>query len=1057
MCIVLLNDIERTLNSGIKHTPIHLLALLLLLVTLNSFAQTTTKAISWKPHIVELDNDLQQHKKLYCVGAFYKNIESKTPQLQIVKEYKGAFKFRSILISDIKTKELNALELSLIEKSEIESELQFEDHQINSNGVTYLKLKFCPLLEQNGKIHKVLSFKYKISGDRTAQRSFKTSTVSNSALTNGTWYKLAVVKTGIHQINAAFFATNGIDISSINPKNIRIFGNGTGILDEHPQSPYSQLKEIAIEVTGESDGTFDASDAVLFYAKGPGTWKKDENHNMISYRNHLYSDTAYYFLNFDQGAGKRISQQGQSSASNTKTFNSFDFLAKMEEDQTNLIQSGKKWLGDYYDNTTTQSYSFSIPNLSSSENIKLKTAYAVRSFSSAGNNINVSINGNPLYEIENIFSVSSAYASRYAYKVEKVDSTLVSSGTIGVSINFNKAQSSSVMWLDYIYLNAKSKLNFSAGQLSFRNLASVGDGQVSLFNINTSSSQKLWDVSDPWNTKAQASDFSGNTQSFKIETDSLKEFVIHNGSYLSPIYKGSISNQNILSLVNSEYILVCPPLFASAAQELVDFHKTHSGISANLVTTDQIYNEFSSGMQDITAIRNFMRYLYENSSSSMRPKYLMLMGDASYDYKDIAIEDNQNFVPSFQSEESYNPVATFCSDDYFGMVDDSVDIYDYKASVDIAVGRFPAKTATEVSNYVKKVKHYVNSSESEAVENCSTTKAVKTTYGPWKNQMLFAADDGNVDDNYSNSHLHQTELIVGSIEDIDSTYNFNKVYFDAYTKTAGAGGGSYPEVEREINDRIQNGSLLVSYIGHGGGAGWADERVLETDDINAWNNWDALPVFLTATCEFSRYDNPAKLSAGEQVILNPNGGAIAMITTVRLVYGGISNNIGFSINYFKNSLPDTVQQNSIGEALRLTKIQSSIGTNYNNRKFQLLGDPAIALALPKHKVKTTRIEDESGAVIDTLKALSKVKFKGTVHYLNGDKNSSFNGIVYPSVYDVYQKTYTLDNNNKNVVDSFDVQSNILFKGKATVKNGEFEFEFIVPKDISYTFGKGKIS
>ena len=324
--------------------------------------------------------------------------------------------------------------------------------------------------------------------------------------------------------------------------------------------------------------------------------------------------------------------------------------------------------------------------------------------------------------------------------------------------------------------------------------------------------------------------------------------------------------------------------------------------------------------------------------------------------------------------------------------------------------------------------------------------------------MLFVADDGNTDDAFSAIHMKDTEKIINSIYALDSSYNARKVYMDAYKKQSGAGGGRYPEVERVINDRIQQGSRFVSYIGHGGGAGWADEKVLSVSDIRDWTNMNNLSVFLTATCEFSRFDDPSTVSAGEWTILNPQGGAVAMLTTVRLVYGGDNNNTGFSVGFFNHALDTTPGVfNTIGEAVMKTKIERPIGANFNNRKFVLFGDPAMPIGVPSYKVVTTSVKDDRGNLIDTLKALQKVIIEGEVRSQNGSLASSYDGILYPTIYDGEKVTLTVDNNNKGVIDTFIVQNNILFKGKASVTGGKYQFEFIVPKDISYNYGQGKAS
>lgn len=1035
-------------------------ALVLSLFCISAFGQQSIE-LRWGAPVVEIKSDLSSVSKLYFANAFFSDEDSLLPQVVINEQFSGKITHASVKTSNIASIPLDQKELKLIgSQNYIPESFVLSTNIMNSAGNYFVQLIGTPLIIENGVIKKITAFDYEVTVKKGivnhAYKKAATSSNSVSPLSSGKWYKLAVTKTGIHQLNNAFFTLLGIDLSTVDPRKIRVFGNSEGVLPELNSTPVTEkLEELAITVSGESDGVFNANDYVLFYGVGPHTWQYDSNDNYFNHQYNLYSDTSYYYLNLDQVNGKRIGSQAQASGTSSSTVSQYNNYAFHELSYTNLIQSGKKWLGEYFNNTTNYQWNFAFDNINTSERVKIKSEFAVRSFSNAGNNVSVTINGVTASSKNNINTVSSYYTSRYANQIKFYDSLFVSSSSLTIGVNYSKPQPSSVAWLDYVSVNVWSNLSFSSGQLSFRNSNTIGAGKISTFKINSPKSITIWDVSNPLDVKVQNHTSNSSSISFQTGTSTLKEFIAFDySSFHVPISKGIVTNQNILAHVNKEYILICPPEFKTASLELAEFHEQSSNLSTAVVTTTEIFNEFGSGIPDPTSIRNFMRYLYNNSST--KPKYLMLMGDGSYDYRNLTA-NNTNFVPTFQSEESYNPLSSFTSDDFFGMLDDNIEIYSSTATVDIGIGRFPAKSVTEVATFIEKVKNYVNSNSQNNNNHCSTTSSTKMTFGNWKNTMTFVADDGNTEDNFSNSHLNQTETIIKSIDDLDSVYNMKKVYLDAYKKESGPGGGQYPEATREINDKMQNGSLVMSYIGHGGEAGWADERVLSIEDINSWTNFNKLPLYLTATCEFSRFDNPARVAAGEHVILNPNGGAIAMLTTVRLVFGGISNNIGFSMNFFKHNLTSTGSSyNTLGDAVRLTKVESPIGSSFNNRKFALLGDPAVRLAIPNYKVITNSILDENGNPTDTIKALSKVKITGEV--LNPDGSaSSYDGILFPTVYDVAKETLTLNNNNKGIIDTFMVQNNILFKGKATVKSGKFSFEFIVPKDISYSFDKGKIS
>ena len=212
---------------------------------------------------------------------------------------------------------------------------------------------------------------------------------------------------------------------------------------------------------------------------------------------------------------------------------------------------------------------------------------------------------------------------------------------------------------------------------------------------------------------------------------------------------------------------------------------------------------------------------------------------------------------------------------------------------------------------------------------------------------------------------------------------------------------------------------------------------------------------MTATCEFSRFDDYERTSAGELVLLNENGGAIALMTTVRLVYSSANQNLASN---FYDVVFDSVENRmpTLGEIVMKTKNNSWSGEN--NRKFTLLGDPALSLPYPKHRVSTSTINGvDITSQTDTMKALSKVTICGYVHDQSGQKLTDFNGVVYPTIFDKTTQITTLKNDAESNYKTFDLQKNIIYKGKASVVNGDFCFTFIVPKDINYSFGSGRIS
>ena len=294
--------------------------------------------------------------------------------------------------------------------------------------------------------------------------------------------------------------------------------------------------------------------------------------------------------------------------------------------------------------------------------------------------------------------------------------------------------------------------------------------------------------------------------------------------------------------------------------------------------------------------------------------------------------------------------------------------------------------------------------------------------------------------------MSDADKLANFLDTNNLNVNINKIYLDNYLQESTPGGPRSPDAQEAINRSIDNGTFLVNYSGHGGPLGWTQERILEIDQINNWTNKYKLPLFMTATCKFSCFDNPGKTSAGELVLLNPEGGAIALLTTTRLVYAFPN----YKLN--ENFMNIFCEKNNgefptLGQLFKKTKVLS--GSNTNSRNFTLLGDPALRLSYPKYIVSTTNISD-------TLKALEEVEISGKVTDDDGNLLVDFNGILYPTIYDKEIISLTLGQESCSPM-PFRNQNNIIYKGEASVSNGEFSFSFIVPKDIENNYAHGKVS
>lgn len=916
----------------------------------------------------------------------------------------------------------------------------------------------------SGAIEKLVSFDLKINVTATTSTSRlpfnTTSFAGSSVLATGTWYRIGVMNTGIHKLDYNFFNNLGIDMQSLDPRNIRVYGNG------HGQMPYSNsgqhyddLKEYAISVAGESDGSFDQNDYVLFYGVSPNSWyyeaaanpweAADTTHKHFHHHVHNYSDTTYYFINTDLGAGKRIATQASSSASPTHTVTSFDDFQFHENDAVNMIKSGREWYGEEFDIVNSYSFGFNFPNIDATSSACVE----VNLISSGASTHNYQISAqNASQQMPVSGTIQGCY---YCPVANAAGSELCFTPTGPViTVTVTKMDASAHGWLNWIRVNARRQLKMSGGMMGFRDSRSVGAGNIAQYVLNGYTPQlKVWDVTDLSNVALQSVTNAANDLVWTLPADSLREFVAFDETqFYSATYAGPVQNQNLHAMQPVDFIIISHPDFLAQANELAQLHAQHDNLSYVIVTPQQIYNEFSSGAQDVTAIRDFVRMLYQRAPTQAElPRYLLLFGDGSYDNKH-RLPANSNYIPTFQNANSIGPTESYVSDEYYGLLDDAGgwdDSSDY-GLVDIGIGRFPVRSTTDAQQMVDKIRHYMTRPQPVTnVSACSNDQCSKG--GEWRTWLAFIGDDED-----SDLHMSQSDQLATYVDTGYDNYNIDKIFFDAYPQEQTPGGERYPDVSEAIDKRVDKGCLIMNYTGHGGEVGLAHERVVEVSQINGWSNICNLPLFVTATCEFSRFDDPSRTSAGEYVFLNPNGGGIGLFTTVRLVYA--TPNFNLNKKFYECAFePINGEMPRIGDLYRITKRNS--GNNTNNRNFTLLGDPALMLNYPVNNVVTTEINNVpvTSTSSDTLRALSLVTVKGYIADTTGAQMSGFNGILYPTVFDKSKSITTLANDPPNPPFTFQLQKSVLYHGKVSVVNGSFQFSFVVPKDISYQYGIGRIS
>ncbi|MFV0304426.1 MAG: type IX secretion system sortase PorU, partial [Moheibacter sp.] len=1018
---------------------------LFLLFNVFIYLNAQTIVIDWqgtKDYVTGIDEK--------SVLPFFSNegysVQGNIPQLSYIKK---TTQVGRVLIQNIQYSSLSDGERGQLNVSDIPEKIEYSAKVSKGIGGYTISVRLIPFIKENNQVKKVTSFQI------VHQQGFslinETDDVfdpaTQSVLRSGDWYKIKLDKSGVFRLDKSFFDQNNIP-TNFDPRTLKIYGNGGRMLNENPGDfRYGALQENTIEFIGQEDGSFDGGDYILFYAQGPHEWNRllDSTLSDLTHRFNQYSDYAYYFITYGGELGKRI-QEVTIDEIPTQIFTTYDEYIFYEKDSLSVSQTGKQWGGEPFTVMPDQSFTL-VGKGSVASDFYAKAQLIGRDASGVSANINV-----------NGISIGSGTFGAGTFVTLTKESTIATTGnTFDFSISISDAVNpGSFIFLDYLEVKYRANLVFNGLQMKFRQLQNLNDGNV--YGFALSGAQKVWDISDITTVK-QVSNVGGV---YKYKSNSpyfLNELVAFNESaaFTEIEYVGTINNQNIRALNNIDYAIVAHPSYIGEASRLANFRTKHDNVKVAVVTTEQIYNEFSSGAQDVSAIRDFFKHL-RDSGSPLR--YVLLFGGASYDYKD-RIADNTNFVPTYISfvstalDNLRSEADSFATDDFFTMIDDTDIIMsntrapsefssNTSSQMDLAVGRFPAHNLTEAKIMVDKTLAYYEQLPSQG-----------TSFGDWKTKFYLFVDD---DDAFHEDIESTTATYIS--DNIDYAY-LKKGYVDAFVQESSSAGARYPQVNQLISNAFNLGSAFINYFGHGGPRSWTQERIITLEEINNFSNFSGLysrlPVVMTITCEFTVWDLPHLPSAGVYMFKVPEGGAVAMITTSRPV--GVGYGKGANDIYVKELL--NIQGNqyqTIGEAMTHAKANGLAG-RADNLNVNLLGDPMIRIVRPPREIRITKINGEDADTFSgTLRAMDFVEIEGEVLDENGTtRDNSFNGKASATLFDKPVNKSTLNNDGDIGVMNFQEQVNAIFRGGTNVNYGQFKFQFYVPKDINYEVGDGRLT
>ena len=960
--------------------------------------------------------------------------------------------------------------------------------------VTHLSLRPVRRNAQTGQPERLLSFDYSYAADAGPAAARSTTTTRphalNSVLRSGDWFKMGVAESGIYKLDKAALGSLGLNTGSVDPRNIHIYGNAMGLLPQPNAAPRpDDLAENNVLFVGNTDNIFNDGEYFLFYSPGAHTW--EANAGVFRHRNNIFTDTTFYFVTANATPGLRVPVAAAlAPTASTPTISTFTYRDFHERDLANLLHSGRYWVGEGFANGGQKDFAFSnIPDLV--PNTQVRVVASLVANSATASSFQLTLNGLPLASPALTARPNYDFGAIATVSITTNQAQVANPGTeFKVGLTYNSSDPSASGYLDYLEINAQRQLRLSGAQLEFRSLANILPGARNRYEVANAAGATVWDVTNP--RRPEARPLSGG--SFVAPADTLREYVAFQpgGAFATPRFFGRVANQNLHALNAGpgallDLVIVTHPTFKAQALRLASHRATHDNLRTAVVTTTEVYNEFGSGGQDVTAIRDFMKQLYDRDSRGNASKLaLLLFGDASFDYKSDPYNStnpqhrpawwkdrvpfkndpdfdafNQNYVPTYQSRESLAPFfadgefgqGSYSSDDYYGLLDDDegewIERGPSNELLDIAIGRLPVRLPKGQLN---------NTTQARQVVDKIIGYDSPAAYGKWRNRITLVSDDGDNDLFVGGGSETIAPLVLANAP----AYNVHKVYLDLYPQLAVAAGQRSPETNRAIDQSVEQGSLMVNYLGHGGPKGWTNEQILTNASVLALRNPDNLTFFITGTCDFSTFDNPDFTSAGEQVLTdNPTGGAVGLFTTTRVV--DANPNAVLNQFFFKRVLsPVNGQMPSIGTAVRLGK--NDYPGVVNNRNYTLLADPSMTLAYPRQTVVLDSINrrTRTGTWVpaDTLQALARIRLRGRL--MNGaSPNTAFTGRAQVTIYDKPTTVMTLGDELANSAGDFprpvEVQENVIYGGQANVVNGQFSLSFVVPRDINYSHGLGKIS
>ncbi|WP_457565383.1 type IX secretion system sortase PorU [Caldithrix abyssi] len=857
------------------------------------------------------------------------------------------------------------------------------------------------------------------------RKPLKKALKKTALLPPGPFYKITVKEDGLYKITPSVLETAGIDLNSFTIDQIQMFNNGGHELHYNTRSVYFNppfTQEIPVLVFDQNnDGKFNGSDYILFYGKHVNSWFYNPLTNDFTYQQHTFATENIYWLSVNGSGGKRMSQTQNLPTSATATADYFYDRFHFEEDLYNLLGSGPDWYGHrFFGQSGGYSNDFSILP-------KTDAAGATARFRiqfKGGSGILWTDYENYRYEFSILLNNNSVFsritfnnASRIAFNKDLTDLTWLKSGANTLSINYQGNLDACNVYLDWFELIYPRGLAAEGNQLVIYADENTQAVRYTVTNLSDGVDYYIFDVTDPVNPLVLAADLTAanGALSFNLPPSSSKRMLLVSSLSSSKVkfVTGVTAFTPRVDLLNpanqADHISITHKTFLPYAEEIASLHK--GNLTTFVTCMEDIYFYFNSGVPDPTALRNFLRYTRDYWADPA-PSFVLFFGDAHYDYRNINLPDTIR-VPTWEIYDA-GEIDSRCTDDYFVDLDYSGTSRFSSFTPDIAIGRIPVESVLDCERIVEKMHDYHFNSIQDG----------------WQTNITLVADDQYGNNNSSTEYMHQSQSETIAKLPQMRKFILNKVYLSAFPSVPGGFLRIKPEANEALINYLNQGTLIVNYIGHGSPTKWAHEDVFNMDrDYPRIINEGRLCFLVAATCDFGKFDDPHEPSFTEALIWKEKNGIIGALASTRLAYS--TQNATLASNFFQNLFPLNQPSNKLG----LAKLSAlGISSSVNDQKYILFADPAMVLADPKEKIEITEINP------DTLKALSKVTVKARV-----ESGNSFNGEAVLLVHDAAYENVRTDNGFSPIT----LIGPRIFKGEVDVQDGLLTGRFIVPKSIRY--------